>query len=442
MPKRQINPNFKYLVKSYTEQEYKGDELINGKRGVILEGSSRSGKTFSSIDFIILLCSRFETNCVINIVKETYNEFKTTLYNDFSTRLDDFGLHNPFLDAKEVATFKILGNKINFLGADKPSKFHGAQADYVWYNEPLPISQVIFDQSEMRCKKFWWMDLNPSLTEHWIFNKVIPRNDVGFLRTTFHDNPYISVQEKTKILSYEPWKPGSYEVGEKDIFYNGKVVDETNQPPPHLDNIDQGTSDEFMWKVYGLGLRGAMKGRIFKHITYINDFPPIAHTYGLDFGWINDPTVLVKYAREGRNIYLEPLIYKPIDSSIELDATLTALGVSKYVPITADSSDKYVSEKKGTSQMVRELFDMGWEISKVSKTKGVMYWLLDMKGYKIHVIKNHLYKHVIKEQENYRFKEVNGIQINQPNDSFNHFFDGSRYSHMSHDINNLEVESY
>lgn len=439
---RQINPNFKYLVKSYTEQEYKDDELIKGKRGVVLEGSSRSGKTFSSIDFIILLCSRFETNCVINIVKETYNEFKTTLYNDFSKRLTDFGLHNPFLDAKEVASFKILGNKINFLGADKPSKFHGAQADFVWYNEPLPISQAIFDQSEMRCKKFWWMDLNPSLTEHWIFNKVIPRNDVGFLRTTFNDNPYISIQEKTKILSYEPWLRGSYEVGEKEIIYNGRVVDESNQPPPHLDNIDQGTADEFMWKVYGLGLRGAMKGRIFKHITYINEFPPIAHTYGLDFGFTVDPTVLTKYAREGNNIYLEPLCYTPTETASELNQLLIALGVSKYVPITADSSDRYVSEKKGTTQMVRELFDMGWEISKVSKTKGIMYWILNMKEYKIHIVKNHLHKHIIKEQENYRFKEINGIMINQPIDGFDHHFTAARYAHMSHDINNLEVESY
>lgn len=439
---RQINPNFKYLVKSYTEQEYKDDELIKGKRGVVLEGSSRSGKTFSSIDFIILLCSRFETNCVINIVKETYNEFKTTLYNDFSKRLTDFGLHNPFLDAKEVASFKILGNKINFLGADKPSKFHGAQADFVWYNEPLPISQAIFDQSEMRCKKFWWMDLNPSLTEHWIFNKVIPRNDVGFLRTTFNDNPYISVQEKTKILSYEPWLRGSYEVGEKEILYNGRIVDESNQPPPNLDNIDQGTADEFMWKVYGLGLRGAMKGRIFKHITYINEFPPIAHTYGLDFGFTVDPTVLTKYAREGNNIYLEPLCYTPTETASELNQLLIALGVSKYVPITADSSDRYVSEKKGTTQMVRELFDMGWEISKVSKTKGIMYWILNMKEYKIHIVKNHLHKHIIKEQENYRFKEINGIMINQPIDGFDHHFTAARYAHMSHDINNLEVESY
>lgn len=38
---RQINPNLKYLTKCYTEQRYEGDELVSGKAGVILEGSSR-----------------------------------------------------------------------------------------------------------------------------------------------------------------------------------------------------------------------------------------------------------------------------------------------------------------------------------------------------------------------------------------------------------------
>ena len=430
-----INPNFKYLVKSFTNQEYDGDELIKGKRGCMLSGSSRSGKTIASIDFIILLCSRYESNCVINIVKETYNSFKTTLYNDFSSRLRAFGIHDPFQDAKELSTFKIFGNKINFLGADKPSKFHGAQCDYLWINEPLEISQDIFDQAEMRCKNFWWMDMNPSVTEHWIFNSITTRADVGYIRTTFKDNPFVSTQERNKLLGFEPYESGSYTVENEKIIYRGIEVSEKNQPPPHIENIESGTADEFMWKVYGLGLKGAMKGLIFKNVTYIDKFPDLAHTYGLDFGFTADPTALVKYAEDANNIYMELLIYQPMDESSILDETLKAVGVSKYVPITADSSDKYVSEKKGVVQMVRELFERGWEIQKVSKTKGIMYWILSMKSKKIHIVKSNLYGKFKKEQENYRFKTVNGILINQPIDGHDHAFSSGRYAHMSHAIN-------
>ena len=69
---KKINPNFRYLRNSWINQKYNSeDELVSGKRGVTLRGSSRSGKTISSIDFLIYLCTRHEENCVINIVKET-----------------------------------------------------------------------------------------------------------------------------------------------------------------------------------------------------------------------------------------------------------------------------------------------------------------------------------------------------------------------------------
>ena len=46
-------------------------------------------------------------------------------------------------------------------------------------------------------------------------------------------------------------------------------------------------------------------------------------------------------------------------------------------------------------------------------------------------MKNHLYKEIKKEKENYRMKEIGGMAINQPIDSFNHFWDSARYGHMA-----------
>ena len=436
---RKISKNLVYLRKSCLDQRYEDDKIVDGKRGVLLEGSSRSTKTIASVDFIILLCSKYERNCTINILKETFAEFKTTLYDDFKLRLSDFGLDNPFMYQKEVKSFKILGNKINFIGCDKINKTHGASSDYLWLNEPLPISNDIFDQYEMRCRKFWWLDFNPSVTDHWIFNKLLRRPDVGHLRTTFKDNHFISVQEKNKILGYEPWKPNSYHIEGQNIIHKAKPISKTNQPPVHKENIEYGTADEFMWRVYGLGLRGVMRGLIFKQVTYIDEFPDIAFTFGLDFGFVADPTALVRYAQEGTNIYLELLTYTPIDNSEDLSAVLSSVGVSKATPITADSADTHLKSGKDAVKMVRELFELGWEVSKVSKTKGIIYWLGKMKKYKIHIVKNDLSHKAKKEQENYKYKEVHGIKVNQPIDAFNHFWDAARYAHMSHDVNNFET---
>jgi len=429
----ETNRNFALLQNYITSQKYSAEgELLDGKRGAGLEGSSRSGKTWSSVDIIIYICLHIETNCVINIVKETYNEFKTTLYNDFKQRMEYFGLPHPF-DNQEVKSFRIGKNKINFIGADKANKFHGAQCDYLWLNEPLGIIKAVFDQAEMRCKKFWWFDYNPSVTEHFIFNSILTRPDIGFLRTTFLDNPKLSIQERNKILSYEPWLPGSYQVLDNLIMYRGKEVGKDNYPPPHPNNIDNGTADEFMWKVYGLGLRGSMRGVIFPLINWIDEFPShISHIHANDFGFTTDPNALVKYAEDTTNIYIELLSYEPIETPDALASYFDTIGIDKKLPLPCDSADKYTGQQ-GTVEMVTGLRKLGYfNAFKISKTKTVMFWLNSMKTKRIHIVRNHLYKHAKVEAENYRIREINGTPINEPLDQFNHMWDAARYGHIAY----------
>ena len=436
------NPNYRFLRDSLLSQAYDVyGELVDGVRGCVLEGSSRSGKTWSGIDLIFFIALVYDPGSTIHIYRETYNEFKTTLYDDFKRRLDHFDLPNKFHHAQDVKTFKIGKTKITFLGCDKIGKAHGAGCDYAFFNEVMFIPREIFDHVEMRCRKFWWMDYNPSVTQHWVFDSVLPRGDVGFLRTTFKDNPYISPQERNKILSYEPWEPGTYEVRDSEIYYKGKPVTDKHQPPPHYKNIEQGTADEYNWKVYGLGLRGAMEGVIFKHVTWIDQFPTFVDefTYGNDFGFTVDPNATVRYAEDRDNIWIEPLCYSSIDNPDDLSDFWEEIGLSRSDIITCDSSDKYTGENKGTVEMVSALEDLGWNVFKVSKTKSVMFWLTSMKRKKIHIVRNQYYKEVKAEQENYVMKEIHGILINQPIDKFNHFWDAARYAHIAHNEESAAV---
>jgi hypothetical protein len=64
-----------------------------------------------------------------------------------------------------------------------------------------------------------------------------------------------------------------------------------------------------------------------------------------------------------------------------------------------------------------------------------MFWL-NSKKKKIHIIKNHLYKQSLKEQQNYKMKEIAGIAINQPIDKWNHIWDSARYGHIAHNNKN------
>jgi len=352
-----------------------------------------SGKTWSSVDFVILLASIPKARFTINIIKETYNSFKTTLYEDFDRRLSMFGLQSPFDGIKEVSSFWLMGSKVNLLGADKASTKHGVGADFVWFNESLDIQKSVFDQSEMRCRHFWWMDYNPKVTDHWVYDQVCERDNVAFLKTTFLDNPFISPAEKNKILSYE-------------------------DTPRNRAN---GTVDKYMWEVYGLGLRSARVGLIFPQVTWIDKFPEnVDHVcYGMDFGYTIDPSAISKVGVDGNNLFLEKKLYQPTADFSVLRTYYDAV-VGKEGRTWADSADP---------GMISDFRRAGYNVFGVKKFTGITNYGIDMmKRYNIHIVRSPEWR---KEQENYCWMEINGILINKPIDKFDHLWQASIYALVS-----------
>lgn len=397
---RRINPNLRILAEWHKEGLPDPENPhLGGKSGGLLEGSSRSGKTISSVDFIIRLCTKAKRPLTINVFKKTYNSFKTTLYIDFSKRLQDFGLDDPFAGKKEVSSFFILGSKITFIGADSSDEtILGASCDYAYFNEMLDIPQHIFDQVEMRCERFWWGDYNPKTTVHWVYDKIQRRKDVGFLRTTFKDNPWIPQAQKRKILSYCPYHPDDEHLPEK-------------QRRPHPVNVEAGTADDYMWNVYGLGLRSAPEGLIFQHVTWIEHFPENIENiyYGSDIGYTQSPSTLVKMGVNGDNMYLELLHYGPTPSSNE------------YIPIIREFNPGGITWADSAEPgYIIDCGQVGLTVIGVKKFPGsIKYGISLMKKYKIHLVDCPEWRD---EQANYKYREINGVRFDDPVDDFNHCF--------------------
>jgi hypothetical protein len=217
------------------------------------------------------------------------------------------------------------------------------------------------------------------------------------------NNPFLPEGQRQELLSYEPTP----------------------------ENINNGTADDFMYKVYVLGQRCDPKGVIFENVNYINEWPvDIFPVYGMDFGFTTDPSALVKVGENKTDIFFELLLYEPTETADIINSYAETIGINKLIPCTADSADKYKSEQ-GTVEMVRDLKRLGWRISKVSKTKTVIYWLGKMKQKRINVVENELSHYFKKEFQNYKLKEVNGISINQPIDGWDHAISAGRYGYMS-----------
>ena len=446
------NPLFYWMITTFIESKDKlfySEEHPEGEKKTVTlcnEGGSRSGKTFDAFHLIYYLCSvNVDRGLKIFVLRDTLKKCRDITWVDFKDTLKSFVAYDED-NAHSVNTspvYNLFGNLISFRGLDDEKDSEGYPSDILFINEVLDVNyKSRINGLLMRCEILCIQDWNPKFTDHWAFDQE-KEDNTFFSHTNFSNNKHIPPKVRSRIEGYNPWEYGSVEFRDKELWYNGKLIDEKNQPPPHVRNVENGTADEFRWRVYGYGIRGSASGLIFKHATYIDEFPDIAYSYGMDFGFTNDPTTLTRCAETETAIYLKLLIYQPTPTANDIHDLMIPLGIEYDVPITADSSDRHVSEKNGTIKMVMDLKGLGWDVHKVSKTKSIMYWLNSMNEKKIYIVKDKegLWLHAKKEQQNYMYKMIEGKFINQAIDKYNHFWDGSRYRHMSFNKDSIQINS-
>lgn len=413
-----VAANFQFIHNEFDWNK----SMLQQKQIFVFEGGSGSAKTWDIIQWLIVYCDNyFNWNKDILIGRETYADVRDTVLKDFIKVLKMRGIYNIKNHIQShPQKYVLYGNVISFDGLNGIGS-HGERHDVVWVNEAMETNQEDVQQLNMRCNEVLIMDYNPTYTDHWIFDTILPRPDCKHFKSTQLNNPFLPSGQRAEILAYEPTLPQDRHLPKE-------------QRRPHIDNIANGTADDYLWEVYGLGNRASMKGLIFPNVNYIPEFPDIAYIYGMDFGFTVDPCVIAKVAVTEHDIYAEVLSYSPIETPLDIHMYALKTGVNISVPTIADSSDKYISGTKGSIEMVASLRKLGWNVSKVSKTQSLMFHLTEMKKRRIHIVQNQFLPQARKEFENYTFKEINGIAINQPIDNFNHAIDAIRYAFMSYAI--------
>lgn len=382
----------------------KTHEALKRYRIILEEGSSRSSKTYSIFQNFINKALAGE-KFVLTIARSKLTWVKTTLLKDFEDITSKNNIKvEPYINAnRPEQTYKINGSEFSFFGLDYPQKLHGRKQDYTWLNEVIEINKMSFDQFEMRTSKAMVLDYNPSDDMHWV-HELKKRPDVGIIKSTFWDNPFIGDGEKRKILSYEPTP----------------------------ENIKQGTADSYMWSVYGLGEVAQLKGLVFTNWD-IQSLPEDAEFkgYGLDFGYSNDPTALVGMYMYNNEIWFDERIYEtglvntsPIETETKtIVRNFQLLNINEYDKIVADNEPKSIAEIKA------HRFNI---IGAIKGPDSVNYGIDLLKGYKVHMTPRSI--NLDRERRRYKWREdANGNPIkdtrghNIPIDDFNHAIDASRY---------------
>jgi phage terminase large subunit len=181
--------------------------------------------------------------------------------------------------------------------------------------------------------------------------------------------------------------------------------------------------DPNWWRVYGLGEVGKIEGLVHPAFTLVEDMPQGGiEFYGLDFGYSNDPTALVRCLVIGDDLYTDQLIFERGLTNDQIAHRMESLGVRKnYDEIFADAAEP---------KSITEIRQYGYNIKGCPKGPDSLdAGIQRVNQYRQHITKRSL--DLIKEQRNYRYIEDSAGRItNKPMDDYNHGMDARRYAIM------------
>jgi phage terminase large subunit len=365
------NPNYTFL-----------NDHAKTSRVIALQGGTRSGKTYSVIQWIIEQAVRY-TGTTYSICRKTLPALKATAMRDFIDLVKECGYYNEQNHNKTEGTYNLNGNLIEFINLDDEMKVRGRKRNLLFVNEANEIGIEVWRQLLLRTDSVIIIDYNPSDAEHWIYDDVLTRDDCRLLVTTYKDNPFLTAEQIAEIEQYR----------EKDPDY---------------------------WRVFGEGQRGlARRGQIFTHFQKIAEMPKGRYYYGLDFGKTNDPTALVRMQYTDGTLFCEQLIYQTNLTGNEIARLMKQMNIGGHEPIYADAAEPL---------MIREIRNAGFNIMSAEKKSGSILAGIDkLKSLNVYVTESS--RDIWREAGWYCWKtDKNGRPTNVPIDLHNHAIDAMRYA--------------
>jgi len=352
-----------------------------GKRYIINVGGTRSSKTYSELQLIYIIARHSRKKRIVTIVSHSLPHLEGGAIRDFDAILTTEGIEPDTVRTKRPYIYKINSTTIEFIGFDKPGKALGAARDILFINEANKMPFDVCHQLMTRTTETIFIDYNPAnnfwIDDHGYFYK----NNAAVIKSTFKDNIENLTEGQLQEL----------------LDARQKSREETAR------GINAYWSN--WWKVYGLGEKGLIQGVIFPLVTWIDKFPEDVERvfHGLDFGYVSDQTALVKMGKGkyGKDLYLQKMMYKPYPSAIQLAEPLAPLLKDSHA--WADSADP---------GMISDLRNMGINVYAAKKFPGCIKYRVDiLNRYNLHIVDDPDFR---REQENYTFREVNGVVFNEP----------------------------
>ena len=365
----------------------------------IHQGGTRSGKTYSICQALIGWCvENKNAGWVITIIRKTMPSLKASVMRDFFQILENEGWYSPANHNKSSSQYLLFGNMIEFVSIQESQRIRGRKRHIAFLNEANELTFEDFTQIILRTSEILIMDFNPSDVFSWIYDKVMTREDASFYQTTYLDNPFLDINT-IKEIEYLKLTDANY------------------------------------WRVFGLGERGLNISAIFPHFNQVDRTPDRAKfiSFGLDWGFTNDPSALISVYKDGLDLYVEEHLYETGLTNNDLMRKIRDLGIERQ-EIIADSS-----EPKSITEFERK----GFLIKGAKKGPDSIRLGIDiMKRHRINITKESI--NLIKEMQSYKWKtNRDGNQINEPeSNQKDHGIDAFRYVCLNKLMENYSGKYY
>lgn len=350
-------------------------------RYIVNKGSTRSSKTYSILQLLIIIAEFSEKPLTISIVSESIPHLKRGCIRDFKEILQQ---EKRWKQSRWNATdkvYKLHNSMIEFFSADNPGKVHGPSRDILYVNECINIDYEIYRQLAIRTTGTIFLDCNPCF-EFWLDEKVLTQPDATLIHSTYRDNEFLSQAQ--------------------------------------IREIESNKNDKDWWQVYGEGLTGMRQGVIVRNWEIVDRMPDNykSRWLGIDFGFTNDPTAIIDVRLADGELWIDELLYAKGYDNLMIAEHLDKLDIPYDIPIVADCAEP---------KSIREIASQGRRVEASQKGKdSIGNGISILNRYKKNITQYSA--NIINEYRNYRWQtDEFGNSTNVPVDRFNHSIDALRY---------------
>lgn len=373
------------------------DALLNNKiRFVINMGGTRSSKTYSICQLIIVYCLQ-NPGKLVSVTRKSFPSLRATVMRDMIEILTEYKLYDVKNHNKTDNIFSFSnGSKIEFFSLDDSQKIRGRKRDLLFMNEANELSFEEFNQLNFRTNDKVIMDFNPSSSEHFIYD-MMEREESVKIHSTFRDNPFLDSRIVKEIEAL------------KDTDFD-------------------------LYQIYNLGLPSKSNHTIFNHQKpYVEELLSYDETIlGLDFGYTHQTGFVLCNFREDI-VYVKELIYESYLTSEDLILRINDIfkreGFKKNQIIVADYA---------RPEMIEELRRNGFNVQ--NAIKNVKEGIDAVKSYKVFYHYESI--NMAKEFRNYKWKVINEKLQDEPVKLWDDLMDAFRYAVLYHKKNNRNSGGY